>query len=516
MNRVTRRGRTLSLRLWLILTVVAVVVSVTLAELALSQAMDVWQQRADQSRLAAVRQVIGGDATQWGRPAWQRGAGPALATLGVEAQLARVAGGSAGQLVYTTAGARALLSLSVPATTGTSAPATHDPGAGTGATWAGFEAAATRPVFQKTLIPETATRPGGGHAVGGIAFLWFTRPAAGSPTPWLWPLAAVGAIGLVLAVVVWLLGRSVLRPLAAMNRAVEGIAGGDLEVRLPPSRAREVAAVGAALEGMSAALRESLQRQSALEEERRLIEEERGLFIGAIVHDLRTPLFMLRGYLKGLESGVAATPEKWAHYVAACRAKADALERLIADLFEYTRLEYLEQATECAPLELGALLREAVEGVQPLAEARGVALALDAPAEPCLLTGDGQLLARVVGNLLDNALRHTPVGGRISVRWRHEDPALIFTVADSGPGIAAHDLPHVFTPLYRGETSRNRQTGGAGLGLTIARRIMQAHGGALTAANGAGGGAVFTATLPVPRPGRPPATVGVVDGGECP
>jgi signal transduction histidine kinase len=102
-----------------------------------------------------------------------------------------------------------------------------------------------------------------------------------------------------------------------------------------------------------------------------------------------------------------------------------------------------------------------------------------------------------VGNLLDNAVRHTPTGGRIHVCWRQEGASLVVAVEDTGPGIALHDLPHLFTPLYRGETSRNRATGGAGLGLTIARRIFQAHGGDLAAANGATGGAVFTATLPL-------------------
>ncbi len=120
----------------------------------------------------------------------------------------------------------------------------------------------------------------------------------------------------------------------------------------------------------------------------------------------------------------------------------------------------------------------------------------DDPAEPCPLMGDSHLLARVVENLLDNAVRHTPAGGRIQVRWGCEQATLHFAVADSGPGIAAHDLPHLFTPLYRGETSRNRRTGGAGLGLAIARRILRAHGGDLTAANGPTGGAVFTGTLP--------------------
>jgi len=249
---------------------------------------------------------------------------------------------------------------------------------------------------------------------------------------------------------------------------------------------------------MSAALREALTRQNRLEEERRL-------FIGAIAHDLRTPLFMLRGYLQGLENGVAATPERMAHYVAACRAKADALERLIADLFAYTRLEHLEQQPACAPLDLGVLLDESVEGIQAPAAAKEIKLALDGPAEACMLSADGHLLARAVDNLLDNALRHTPDGGCIRVSWEREDSAVRVTVADSGPGIAAHDLPHIFTPLYRGETSRNRQTGGAGLGLAIARRILTAHGGDLTAANNPTGGAIFTATLPAPSRAFTPA-----------
>jgi len=491
----SRRGRTLPLSVWLILTVVAIVVSATIAEIALGRAMVAWQQHADQSRLSAMRRVIGTDAACWRDPTWQRRAETTLAALAVDVRLVQLRAGGQGSPVFVTIGARLLLDTATPATPkGQAAPAmidnNHIPHLPT-----------VTPAFQRITIPDFST----GGVAQGVAFLWFDGPPPESPSPWLWPLAATGAILLVLAVVVWLLGRSVLRPLAAMNRAVEGIAGGDLNVRLPSSAAREVAEVGAALEGMSAALRESLERQAALEAERRRLEEERKLFIGAVAHDLRTPLFMLRGYLKGLENGVAATPEKMAHYISACSAKADALEQLIADLFDYTRLEYLEQEPEHAPLELGGLLREAVEGAQPSAVAKGVALTLEEPEGPCALFGDGQLLARVVGNLLDNALRHTPAGGRIDVRLWRQDACLVFAVEDSGPGIAAHDLPHLFTPLYRDETSRNRQTGGAGLGLTIARRILRAHGGDLVAANAGAGGALFTATLPAASQALPPA-----------
>jgi len=177
----------------------------------------------------------------------------------------------------------------------------------------------------------------------------------------------------------------------------------------------------------------------------------------------------------------------------------DALARLIADLFAYTKVEYLDQALERELLDLGALLRQTMAGLQPLAAEKDLVVTLDGPATPCTLVGDRHLLTRAVENLADNALRHTPAGGEIRVSWGTEDHQIVVRVADTGPGIAAHDLPHLFAPLYRGESSRNRQTGGAGLGLTIARRIIQAHGGDLTAANRVTGGALFTVTLPVDR-----------------
>ncbi|HKC73982.1 MAG TPA: HAMP domain-containing sensor histidine kinase [Chloroflexota bacterium] len=319
------------------------------------------------------------------------------------------------------------------------------------------------------------------------------------------PASAALALVLALLFVGWQIGRGVVRPLEALSRAARQIAQGHLDFALPASQVTEVAQVRAAFEVMRDGLKESIEQQAALEEERRL-------FIGAIAHDLRTPLFTLRAHLRGLQKGIAATPEKVAEYVDECSAQANALERLVADLFAFTRLEYLEQEPERAPLELGVLLRQTAEGAQPLAAARGITLALEAPAQPCPLLGDGHLLARAVANLLDNALRHTPEGGQIRVRWHWEDATLVFTVADTGPGIAAHDLPHLFTPLYRGDASRNRQTGGAGLGLTIARRILQAHGGDLGAANSPAGGAVFTGTLPAARPAPPPANLATATG----
>jgi len=325
----------------------------------------------------------------------------------------------------------------------------------------------------------------------GTAYLYYPQQLG---ELWLLPLASIGGLALILALVGWFIERAIIRPLAATARAARQVAEGDLDVQLPTSAVREVAAVNEAFVGMSGALREALGQQAALEQERRL-------FIGAVAHDLRTPLFALRGYLDGLGQGLANTPEKTARYIAVAQEKAATLERLIADLFEYTRLEYLDQTPRRDPIDLGALLLRLVEGLRPQAETKGVALALIAPPEapdaaPLVpIQGDAHQLTRAVENLLDNALRHTPTGGRIEVAWRVEPQRAVFTVRDTGAGIAPHDLPHIFTPLYRGEESRNRRTGGAGLGLTTARRIMLAHGGDLAATNAAGGGALFTGSL---------------------
>jgi signal transduction histidine kinase len=304
------------------------------------------------------------------------------------------------------------------------------------------------------------------------------------------PVVGLATLGLTLAGIAWFLGRTILRPLAATSQAARQVAGGDLDITLPRSRVREVDEVNSAFDAMSAALRTSLEEQAELEQERRL-------FIGAIAHDLRTPLFALRGYLEGLESGVANSPEQRTRYIATAREKADALERLISDLFDFSRLEYLDQTPVREPLDLADLLHKLTGDLQPLAAAKGVAVTLDGTDGGCEISGDRHLLTRAIENLLDNALRFTPAGGTVRITCGPAPAGVTFSIGDTGPGIPPADLPNVFNPLYRGESSRNRRTGGAGLGLTIARRILLAHGGELTAANRPEKGAIFIGTLPV-------------------
>lgn len=292
----------------------------------------------------------------------------------------------------------------------------------------------------------------------------------------------------VLAVI--FVGWAMLKPLRAMSAAAGKVGKHDLDFSLPTSRVREVNEALIAFTAMSEELRAALARQAEL-------EQERQFYISAIAHDLNSPIFALRGYLEGLESGVAATPERAQRYIKVCQAKVSELEHLTADLSAYTQIERLEQTIRRESFDLGALLRDTVDGIQPQASAKGLTATLAPSAGDCACVGDPRLLSRAITNLLENAVRYTPAGGKISVAWSAEGGQWRLTIADSGPGIAPEDLPHIFAPFYRSEASRNRATGGTGLGLAIAQRIFRAHGGDLTAANSPDGGAIFTATAPM-------------------
>ena len=312
----------------------------------------------------------------------------------------------------------------------------------------------------------------------------------------LWIRIGVPGVAFVvtMAALAWLTGRTVLAPLTAMRKAAREIANGNLDVTLRAPQVREVAEVAEAFNAMGAELQDSIRRQAEVEQDRRFL-------ISAIAHDLRTPLFSLRGYLRGLEEGLADTPEKRARYLRVSIEQAERLEHLVADLFTYTRLEYLNQEPAQEPLDLGEIVSQAAESMRPIAEAKRIQLLVHASCAQCLVEGNRGMLARVVINLLENALRYTLKGGHVRLNWQVCGNEGILTVTDDGPGFTADDLVHLFTPLYRGDVSRSRQTGGVGLGLAIARRIVRAHGGELTATNASGGGALLTGVFPVRRGG---------------
>lgn len=287
--------------------------------------------------------------------------------------------------------------------------------------------------------------------------------------------------------------RHMLKPLEQMSLAARQLADGDWEVRLPESGVAEIAEVRDGFVAMVEGLQASYRNQAALEEERRFV-------IAAVAHDLRTPLFALRGYLDGLEQGIAQTPEKAAKYVAVCKEKSAQLDRLVEDLFTFTKVEYLNAELRQETVDLKRILQQSMDSFRPLCEQQGITMISDLPANDCFVFGEAHLLERALGNLLDNAVRHAYAGGRIFVSCGHDGRKATFAVRDTGQGFSPEELPRVFEALYRGEASRNRATGGGGLGLTISRRIIRRHGGDLTAANDPEGGALLSGWLPALMP----------------
>lgn len=299
------------------------------------------------------------------------------------------------------------------------------------------------------------------------------------------PPVVIGLILLTIWLAIHLAHRAVLRPLGVLSSASRQIQAGDLEFAVPASPIAEVNQFAQAFEQMRQGLKESIAQQAAMEQDRRL-------FIAALAHDLRTPLTSVRGYLEGLRDGVARTPERMERYVAVALEKTESLERLIESLFAFARTEYLEQPPQLEQLQLVPLLQRAVDGMMPRAQAKQMRLELD--GADCSIRGDRLMLFRVIDNLLDNAIRYTPPAGRITVGWHCESEQVLLWVHDSGPGIPAEDLTRIFEPHFRGDKARGSRTGGAGLGLAIVRRLVEAHGGSISVTNE--NGARFVIRLP--------------------
>ena len=295
-----------------------------------------------------------------------------------------------------------------------------------------------------------------------------------------------GSVGVAFALA---LARALTARIGLLARAAEGIARADRGV-MAPEGPDEVGALGRVLNDLAGRLRESDARGRELEEARRLL-------LAAVSHDLRTPLTSLRVVVEALDEGVVEDRETARRYLASARGQLRQLETLIEDLFELSKMDAGALELHRAAVPVTDLIAPATEGLHAqAAEAEVILHAMVAPGLPPVFA-DSQRVARVLLNLLGNALRHTPAGGAIAVTAGPDGSFVRISVRDSGTGIAAADLPHVFERFYRGEKSRSRSHGGAGLGLAIAHGLVEAHGGRIWAESGPGEGATISFTLPI-------------------
>ncbi len=289
-----------------------------------------------------------------------------------------------------------------------------------------------------------------------------------------------GGFSLVLAM---LLAYRLNKPVHDLTRASLGLAAGNLTRRVEVSGIDELAVLGRSFNQMA----DSLQKA----------EDSRRAMTADIAHELRTPLAVQRAHLEAIQDGVYPLTVENLNPIL---EQNQLLSRLVEDLRTLALADAGQLNLDRTSTDFIALVQNVVERFRPQAEAHQVALSFetekDLPAR-LILSLDSTRMEQILGNLLSNALRHTPQGGRITLTLRLDARRARLEVLDNGSGIPEDALPHIFERFYRADRGRSRSDGGSGLGLSIARQLAQEHGGTLTAENAQGGGALFILTLPV-------------------
>ena len=294
----------------------------------------------------------------------------------------------------------------------------------------------------------------------------------------LWTGLAAGAAGILL---ISLLSRRMLAPVRELSSAARLLGQGDTSQRVSPKGRDEVAELGRAFNSMASDLEKA--------------EQQRKVLMADIAHELRTPLTNVQGYLEAIKDGLLQPDGRTIDTV---HDQVMQLGRLVEDLRLLALAEAGDLPLHRQPGSLVDVLRRSLDGVKPRADASGVELSLEAPGDLPPVEMDSMRIAQVVGNLLENAINYTPEGGQVTVTAALSETGLArVSVADTGIGIPEEDLPNIFDRFYRVDPSRTRSTGATGLGLTIAKGLVEAHGGAIYAESAPGQGSRFTFDLPL-------------------
>jgi len=298
--------------------------------------------------------------------------------------------------------------------------------------------------------------------------------------------------GVVAFVFSWLLGRQVETSSLALRQATRSLGQGDAGFSAPTGpMAAELAALSRELDATALKLRESRDRERRMEQSRRQL-------IAWVSHDLRTPLAGVRAMVESLQDGIATDPTRYHERIG---AEVTRLSAMVDDLFELSRIESGTLSLTPDKVEVGDLVSDTVASMEAVARTRDIRLTGEADG-PLIIEADPRKLSRLLSNLVANALRYTPAGGRVHVAATAEADMVLMTVADSCGGIPEADLAHVFDPSWRGTEARTpgadgagTDGSGAGLGLAIVRGIVEAHQGSVSVVN-SGNGCRFEVRLP--------------------
>jgi signal transduction histidine kinase len=285
------------------------------------------------------------------------------------------------------------------------------------------------------------------------------------------------AIAILLA---FLLSRVILSPVKALTTATRKYGKGDFSQRVAYSGKGELGELAESFNSMAESLEDNQRLQRNM--------------VADVAHELRTPLSNLKGYLEAISDGIVQPDEATIHSL---NEEAASLSHLVEDLQELSLSDAGQLKMTMQPEDISRLINETVTAIRPKAGTKGLSLATALPDTLSPVNIDNHRIKQVLYNLLDNAVAHTPRDGKITVTAREHAQMIYVSVVDTGEGILPADLPMIFERFYRVDKSRTRATGGSGLGLTIAKRLVEAHGGTIKAESQAGQGSVFTFSLPV-------------------
>ncbi|MCJ7716610.1 MAG: cell wall metabolism sensor histidine kinase WalK, partial [Anaerolineales bacterium] len=364
-----------------------------------------------------------------------------------------------------------------------------------------------RPEIQSALAGKADTSIREIESLGGRRVLYAAAPVFGEngqvinlvylatplPTrglPGNLTLQLVGAVviaGIFASLIGLLLARGIASPLEKLDRAVSAISGGDLSQKVPSSgNIRELGNLGHSFNKMTDNLRASDQAKTA--------------FIADVTHELRTPLTVIKGTVETLEDGALDDQAGRGKLLQSMNKETYRLIRLVNDLLILTRSDARALSLDIKPFDLEDLVLVRCETIKPLAEKKGVQFNLDLEESPSRaeykVLGDQNRVAQVLDNLLDNALRYAPDNSQVKISLKNRKEQVHCTVSDEGPGIPMEHLPMIFERFYRADKARDRESGGAGLGLSIARALIEAQGGIIQAESQAGEGTKITFQLP--------------------
>jgi two-component system sensor histidine kinase BaeS len=288
-------------------------------------------------------------------------------------------------------------------------------------------------------------------------------------------------IGLIVAALLsWLLARHLSRPVNEVAEGIRALAAGNFRNQLETRGSDEIARLGDDVNRLSSSLREH--------------ETARKRWMSDIAHELRTPLAIIHGELEAMSDGIRPLNKE---QLASVREEVNHLTSLVDDLHSLTLTDSGALAYKMQSVEFNELVQQSVDSFKGQMGDKGLQLGWTPPTGKMIIQGDVQRLGQLLRNLLDNAVRYTDSGGKILIVLTRDKRQVKLVVSDSAPGVGVEECNRLFDRLYRVESSRNRNSGGSGLGLSICRNIVEAHGGHIVANPGPHGGLEITTTLPL-------------------